>query len=526
MHDHTQQNASVWMETATLPARPPLRDNASAHVCIVGAGIAGLSCAYELTRQGKAVIVLDDGPLAGGQTQRTTAHLVNAVDDRYYEIERLHGEKGARLVAESHTAAINRIEAIVRHENIDCGFERLDGYLFLTPGEPQNTLSREREAAHRAGLTDVEIVRRAPLEFFDTGPCLRFSRQGQFHPLEYLAGLVRAIERDGGRIFTGTHVRSVEGGTRARVTTADGAVVTADAAIVATNTPMNDRVAIHTKQAPYITYVIGGSVPHGMVPKALYWDTGRTDEGRPAAYHYVRLQEGVEGRPDTLIIGGEDHKTGQAEDTDKRHSRLEAWARERFPMLSAIQFRWSGQVMEPIDAVAFIGRNPMDSANIFIATGDSGMGMTHGAIAGMLLTDLIFNRPNPWSALYDPSRKTLASAGRFAKENLNVARQYGEWLTGGDVSSVDEIQPGSGAVIRKGLSKVAVYRNEHGALHECSATCPHLGCIVHWNANEKTWDCPCHGSRFSAKGELISGPANSDLAPVEKGHEVTSGTSH
>lgn len=278
-------------------------------------------------------------------------------------------------------------------------------------------------------------------------------------------------------------------------------------------------MAIHTKQAPYLTYAIGAPVPRGSLVKGLYWDT-------LDPYHYVRLQSLASEEPngtrsnfgndDVLIVGGEDHKTGQATDQGERYARLEAWARERFPMMREVRFRWSGQVMETIDGLAFIGRNPMDEPNVFIVTGDSGMGMTHGTIAGILLTDLILNRENPWAALYDPSRKTLRAAGEFAQENLNVARQYTDWLTGGDVSSPVQIQPGTGAVIRSGFTKLAVYRDPQGELHECSAVCPHLGCIVDWNDAEKTWDCPCHGSRFDRLGQVLNGPANRDLAQVKK----------
>ncbi len=513
--DNSGQSTSVWMATTVMPQHTALAEDTKADICVVGAGIAGMTTAYLLARQGKFVVVLDDGPIAGGQTQRTTAHLSNALDDRYFEIERLHGTQGARLAAESHTAAIDRIEAIVREEQIACDFERLDGYLFLPPGETAEVLDRELDAAHRAGLTGVERLPHAPLTSFDTGPCLRFPGQGQFHPLKYLAGLARAIERDGGRIFTGTHAESIEGGTPARVKTTAGPMVTANAVVVATNTPVNDRVAIHTKQAPYLTYVIGALVPRGSVAKGLFWDT-------LDPYHYVRLQalspeEGVQEQDelssnDVLIVGGEDHKTGQANDQPERYARLEEWARDRFPMMQEVRFRWSGQVMETIDGLAFIGPNPGDEPNVFIATGDSGMGMTHGTIAGTLLTDLILGRENPWASLYHPSRKTLRAAGEFAKENLNVVRQYGDWLTGGGVGSPEEIRPGTGAVVRRGLSKVAGYRDEQGVLHECSAVCPHLGCIVDWNDAEKTWDCPCHGSRFDRFGTVLNGPANSDLS--------------
>jgi Rieske Fe-S protein len=183
-------------------------------------------------------------------------------------------------------------------------------------------------------------------------------------------------------------------------------------------------------------------------------------------------------------------------------------------MMEAIEYAWAGQVMETIDGLAFIGRNPLDKDNVYIVTGDSGMGMTHGTIAGMLLTDLIQGRENPWAKLYEPSRKTLGAAGEFAKEALNMAAQYADWVTPGDVMSADQIARDSGALLRRGLSKVAVYRDEQGKLHEFSAVCPHLGCIVQWSAEEKTWDCPCHGSRFDKLGNVTNGPANKNLAPA------------
>jgi len=264
----------------------------------------------------------------------------------------------------------------------------------------------------------------------------------------------------------------------------------------------------HTKQAPYMSYVIGAAVPRGSVPRALYWDTADP-------YHYIRLQRMPSESSDTelLIIGGEDHKSGQADDTEERHGRLESWARERFPMMREIAFHWAGQVMETIDGLAFIGRNPLDHDNVFIATGDSGMGMTHGTIAGILLTDLIVGRENAWETLYDPKRKTLRAMGEFVKENANVAAQYADWLTGGEVDSVDQIDRDGGALLRKGLSKLAVHRDSDNRVTFCSAVCTHLGCIVHWNPNDKTWDCPCHGSRFEATGTIMNGPANQSLTP-------------
>lgn len=505
MKDDSQITTSVWMATANTPSQAKLKGNIRTDVCIVGAGIAGMTTAYLLAKEGRSVVVLDDGPIGGGMTGRTTAHLTNAYDDRYVEMEKLHGEHGSRLIAESHTAAIDKVEEIVWNEHIGCGFERLDGFLFAPPGESKDLLDDELKASHRAGLVKVEMVQRAPIESFDTGPALRFPRQAQFHPLDYLTGLTRAFIRNGGRIFNETHATSITGGAEARVETEFGAVVKCEAIVVATNTPVNDRVAIHTKQAPYVTYVIGVRVPKGSVTRALFWDT-------PDPYHYVRLQNDVAN--DILIVGGEDHKTGQANDGPDRFGRLEQWTRERFPQIGEVEYRWSGQVMEPADGIAFIGRNPLDEDNVFIATGDSGQGMTHGTIAGMLLTDLLQGRKNRWEDLYSPSRITLRAAGEYAGENINVAAQFTDYLTAGEISSVDELKPGEGAIMREGLSKLAVFRDVGGNIHKLSAVCPHLGCVVAWNSTEKTWDCPCHGSKYRADGRVYQGPANSDLTEV------------
>ena len=512
MRSDSGHTTSVWM-AADVPDLPVLSHDLRTSVCIVGAGIAGLTTAYLLARAGRAVVVIDDGPIGGGETGRSTAHITAALDDRYVEIEKLHGSEGARIAAESHTAAINRIESISSLEDIDCDFERLDGYLFLGGGDDRKLLEEELDAAHRAGLADVELIDRVPVGSFDSGPALRFPRQAQFHPLKYLNGLARAIVRDGGSLYSGTHAESIQDGEPATITTSEGHVITADSIVVATNSPVNDWVILHTKQSAYRTYVIAARIPRGSVPRALYWDT-------PDPYHYIRLQEvdpllDPARREELLIVGGEDHKTGQADDADERFRCLEEWTRQRFPTIGNIDFRWSGQIMEPVDYMGFIGKNPGTDQHIFIATGDSGNGITHGTIAGILLTDLILGRKNPWVKLYDPSRVTLRATGDFLKENLNVAGQYSDWATGGEVDSYDQIAPGAGAVVRRGMKKIAVYRDEQGNIHERSATCTHLYCIVAWNSAERTWDCPCHGSRFDPYGQVVNGPAITPLAEVE-----------
>lgn len=493
---------SLWTATADVPDCPPLAEDLRVDVCIVGAGIAGLSTAYILTRAGKTVAVLDDGTLSSGMSSMTTAHLTCVLDERYYDLERIHGEEGARLAAESHMTAINRMETIIASEKLDCDFERLNGYLFRTKDSEADVLIRELAAAQRAGI-DAALVDSAPRSALENGQCLLFPNQAQLHPLKYLAGLSRAIQRDGGRLFTMTHAESIEGGVPAQVT-ANGHVVTADAIVVATHAPVNNLVAIHTKQTGYMTYVIGARVPRGAVMRALYWDTG-------SPYHYVRVQNTNGG--DILIVGGEDHRTGQADDTEERYDRLESWARQRFPFIEEIAYTWSGQVMQSVDGLAFVGRNPMDERNVYVVTGDSGTGMTSATIAGILFTDLIEGRSNSWEGLYDPSRKSLRTARAYAGEAVRTAAQYADWVRPGDVKSVDDIPLDSGAVLNEGLTPVAVYREPDGTVHRLSAVCVHLGCIVAWNAAERSWDCPCHGSRYDRYGAVISGPANSDLPP-------------
>ncbi|HYC48766.1 MAG TPA: FAD-dependent oxidoreductase [Thermoanaerobaculia bacterium] len=509
MRSPSGENVSVWLATADLLQPPPLFGREAADVCVVGAGIAGLTTAYMLALEGRSVVVIDDGEIGSGETHHTTAHLANALDDRYYEIERVHGTRGAKLAGNSHTAAIDAIEEIVGRENIECDFERIDGYLVVPPEESADVLSKEAAAAQRAGV-HAEYTEHVPLPFYDFGPALRFPRQGQLHALKYLNGLAAAVKRLGGRIYGNTHATHIEDGERPHVDTATGAQISAKAIVVATNTPVNDRVAMHTKQAAYRTYVIAARVPAHSIPHVLLWDT-------PDPYHYVRLQSANGDRSrEFLIVGGEDHKTGQADDADKRFEALEAWTRERFPMVEDVALRWSGQIMEPVDAMAFIGRNP-GGTNVYIATGDSGNGMTHGTIAGMLLTDLIAGRENAWATLYDPARKSLRAAMEFTRENLNMAAQYADHLTPGDVGSVEEIAPGEGVILRRGFRQIAAYRDEQGNLHEHSAVCSHLGCIVAWNSTEQSWDCPCHGSRYDKlTGQVLNGPAITGLTPANE----------
>jgi glycine/D-amino acid oxidase-like deaminating enzyme/nitrite reductase/ring-hydroxylating ferredoxin subunit len=512
---------SIWQATAETPSYPRLTANETADVCVVGAGIAGLSAAYHLAREGKRVIVVDDGAVGNGETGRTTAHLTNAMDERIDWLEKVHGSGVTRLVIESHGAAINRIEQIVQMESIDCDFERVDGYLMSRNPGDREELEIEADAAQRLGLSDIALVERAPIASFETGTCLKFPNQGQFHILKYLSGLAKAFTtKHGGTIYCNTHVKEVKGGAPSEVVTDEGKVVKASCVLVCTNASISDYVRTHIKIEPNRTYVIAAAVPRGSVEKALYWNTGHP-------YNYVRIQALDAGNArtpnkgetlyDALIVGGEDHKVGHDHDPQERWHNLEIWMRDRWPQAGEVIYRWSGQVLEPADGLAYIGRNPDGAENVYMASGDSGQGMTHGTIAGMLLTDLVLGRPNPWARVYDPKRVSLSPTpvAQVAKQNLDVAFQYAKgYLRPGEVSSIDEVPAGEGRLMRRGASKIAVYRDKHGKVTQKSAVCTHLKCIVEWNSMEKSWDCPCHGSRFAATGEVLNGPAISALEDV------------
>lgn len=499
-------SASIWMITAAVPEFPSLAGDLKTDVCVIGAGIAGLTTAYLLSREGRQVVLIDALGIGAGETGRTTAHFFPP-DEWYVDVENGFGAEQARLVADSFNKATNLVESIVQREHIDCGFERLDGYLFALPGNGFQELDKEYEAARRAGV-EVELLNRVPGLSFDTGPCVQYKHQAQFHPLKYLSGLANAFVHHGGKIYCGTRALDIDGNNDAQTVYTSGGNIEAKAVVVATNTPFNDRVVMHTKQAAYRTYVIGVRVPKGSVPRILLWDTGEP-------YYYLRLQSpDIATDHDILIVGGADHKVGQDTHPEHRYDEIEQWVRERFPMAQAVEYRWSGEVMEPSDGPAYLGHNPMDDKNVYIITGDSGNGMTHCTIGAMLVGDLIMGRDTPWESFYAPSRKVKHGLSDFISEQANTLSQYGEWVKGGEVDSVNEIAAGEGAVVNEGMQKFAVYRDEHGELHALSAKCTHLGCIVHWNSAEKSWDCPCHGSRFDTAGEVMHGPAAAPLAAI------------
>jgi len=507
-------NKSYWIDSIQTGTRcTQLSENADADVVIIGGGIAGMSIAYCLSRSGKKIILVDDGYLGSGETGRTTAHLVAALDDRYYDLQDLFGESDLKLIAASHNEAIDFIESTVKNEKIDCGFRRLDGYLFLHPTDKKQSLEKEFEAAKKAGL-DVELINHVYEIPHEKGISLRYRNQAQFHPLHYLIGLKTAIQRMGGKIYTETHAEDIN---HEGIVTREGFTVKADHIVVATNTPVNNLVTMHLKQYAYRTYVIGKLIPKGMLQYALWWDTG-DQEKRFAPYHYVRLQE-YDEQHDLLICGGEDHPVGNTREDgvpeEHRYSLLEAWSKKRFPD-GEVVYRWSGQVMEPMDSLAFIGRNPWDKDNMYIVTGDSGNGMTHGTISGMLIADLINEKDNKYEHIYKPSRLKIKRTGTMVKEIASSVISVLKDMPAEATREISQLENGEGKIIHINDEKCAVSRDNEGRLHILNPHCTHLRAIVAWNKDEQTWDCPWHGSRFDCRGKVLNGPANIDMKKSEE----------
>lgn len=505
MNSLDERSRSCWMDEGVIEDDGMLSADLECDVLVVGAGIAGLSTAYELQQRGRSVVLIDRGAIGGGMTSRTTAHLASALDDFYTELVAVHGEDDARHYYRSQAAAIDRIEAICSIEAPEADFARVDGYLFPALLEDEAALEDEYCLCAELGIP-VSWAESAPIDGFDTGRSIRFAAQGRIHPTRYMEALAAAIRRSGGRLFSGTaYVSDQERAEHVEIRTESGHSIRAEVAVFATNSPVNDRVAIHTKQMPMRTYAIAGRVPSGSVVDALYWDTLE-------AYHYVRLQP-LGADQDLLIVGGEDHRTGEAGDMDERLAALERWTRERFPSLGNVEFCWSGQVLEPIDFMPFCGRNP-GNERVYIHSGDSGQGITNGVAGAMTLASLITGSEAPFAPIFDPSRKPVTarpSLANFIEGQVGAAKNFVEYLTPGELSSVDDLSPGEGAIVREGLTKRAVYRTLDGILLRRSAICTHAGCLLHWNYLESCWDCPCHGSQFAVDGSVLGGPATKPL---------------
>ena len=493
-----REHKSLWTMTASQPRYPALPGDMDVDVVVVGGGIAGLTTAYLLKQEGKRVAVVEMHRLLSGQTGQTTAHLTELLDTPYETLQSDFGQKGARLAAASVRASIEKMASLVEGLGIECGFVRVPGYRYAQTEDEVRQLEREASVAREVGLL-CSLTDEVPLPL-TVKRALRVEDQAQYHPREYLRAIAERIPGDGCHLFEDTQVTDIQDGAPCRVTTTRG-VITCRDVVEATTTPLN-RVLLHTKLSAYRTYALAARLTSPVTP-GLYFDS-------QDPYHYIRTQR-VEGH-DYLIVGGEDHKVGTEDDTPGCFRELEKYTRDHFPV-GEVSYRWSGQVIEPVDGLPYIGRNGL-SRHVWVATGFSGTGLTFGTLSGMILTDSLLGRQNPYAELYDATRvKPAAGAKDFVQENAEVAFHFvADRLAKPEASDLSEVPPGEGRILELEGQKVAVYKEEGGAVHAVSPVCTHLGCHVHWNKAERSWDCPCHGGRFAPTGEVLNGPPVKGLA--------------
>jgi glycine/D-amino acid oxidase-like deaminating enzyme/nitrite reductase/ring-hydroxylating ferredoxin subunit len=487
---------SLWQSLPVQRDFPQLgQDGIHVDVAIIGGGITGITAAQLLKARGATVAVIEASHIASGVTACTTAHLTQVIDARYHKLEQSFGALAARLVADSARDAIDQVFTLVNGADLNCGFERIPGFLFAERADQVEELEIELEATLRAGIS---AERASPPLPFPVHNAIRFANQAQFHPRAYVTSLAQGIVGAGSHVFEGTRALAVDDGEPCRVHTDLGPTVTADRVILATHAPLN-RVLLQTKIAHYRSYVVAGPVRHS--PYGLFWDMSDP-------YHYIRSQR--IGDQFYLLVGGEDHKTGQDQEARDPFEHLSEYAR-RFDV-KTITHRWSGQVIESVDGLPFIGRNA-GSERVFVATGFSGDGMLFGTVAAMILTDLCRGTPNRYAELYQATRvKPLASLVSYLEENVDFPLHLlSDTVRPPDVSSVDVIERGDGKIVRVRGERLAVYRDEQGGLHAVSPVCTHLGCHVTFNVSERSWDCPCHGSRFDVDGNVINAPAVHNL---------------
>jgi glycine/D-amino acid oxidase-like deaminating enzyme/nitrite reductase/ring-hydroxylating ferredoxin subunit len=504
------RTTSVWFDGIDLPIYKPLTTSRTTDVLVIGCGIAGLTTAYLLAKEGREVIVVADKQLGDGQTGRTSGHLSSVPDELTDELAKRKGDLDAGRFWDAHQFAIDAIEKLCVELSIDADFRRGEVFIVPKPDGSESELDQELKATKRVGIGGVSKVDRLPIPGTAiTTAALRYEKQAQFHALKFLVGLTKQLDAMGVPIFCGTRVATTEAGTKGEhephvCTTSDGLTITANVVVAATNvpSPLEKWFGIYTKQHGYRTYMVGLELPKRDTPRPamMIWDTGDP-------YYYARVAPYRGG--EVLIVGGQDHKVGQPpEDPEAPFTLIEGWCRALMPDAGDVVLKWSGQVAEPVDSVGYLGEA---EPGVYVITGDTGMGLTHGVLGAYLVTDLIAGRPNPYAELFDPKRKPRGAVSQFVTENLNTGAKYLELLAPGEIKSESELAPGEGGILREGLKLVAVYKNDDGTIERRSAICTHLQCVVHFNDVEKSWDCPCHASRFGTDGEVLIGPAVDDL---------------
>lgn len=502
MTEKHETGASYWLETAPDGRHPALTDDLEVDVAVIGAGIAGLCTARELTRAGRSVAVLEAGRIAAGVTGHTSAKVTALHTLIYDKLRRTRGSEGARLYARSQSEAIEHAADIVAELGIDCEWERRSAYTFVRDESGVEELRAEARAAREAGLP-ASFVTETGLPFPVAG-AVEVTGQVQFHPRKYLLALARDIVAHGGRIHEDTTVLGLEEGTPCRLSTSTGAVVRARDVVVATHYPIFDRALLFTRLSPRRELVVAGPVPAGLDPDGMYiTPEENTRSVRTAPY-------GEDGTRRLLVVTGE-HFTPGTGDTRAGFDRLSAWARGHFPEVE-LTYSWATQDNDPTDTVPLVGPLHPGARHTYVATGFGGWGLSGGMMAGLLLTRQITGEECEWSALYDPRR--LASAVREAPSFLKHQAQVAKHFVGDRLRPsppVEALPPGEGAVVRADGGRLAVYRDDEGNLHALSARCTHMGCLVDFNAAERAWECPCHGSRFDTDGKVVQGPATRPL---------------
>jgi glycine/D-amino acid oxidase-like deaminating enzyme/nitrite reductase/ring-hydroxylating ferredoxin subunit len=494
---------SIWVGTTPETSYPPLAADPVTDVCIVGAGITGLTAAYLLARAGRGVVVLDRWPVASGTTGHTTAKVSVLQGLAYSSLEQQVGADAATDYAAATLAAQQRLAAIVAQEGIACDLQRLPAYTWTEEPDRIEDVRGEVDAATAAGLPAV-WVDAVPLPWPTLGG-VRLDDQLAFHPRRYCLGLADIVAQAGGAIHEGTAAREVkEDGDDVLVVTESGTVRCA-AVIIATLLPFHDPLLLGARTEPSRSYALAARIEGPLPPGLLLSAETPHRSVRP----FTPLDD-----PGYLIVEGEEHVPGGERDVSRHHADLESWTREHFPVAS-IDYRWSAQDYMTPDGMPFIGRATPASDRVLVATGFNKWGMTNGTLAAMLLTDLIDGRESPWLERFSATRLGAQGAmGQLVSHNVQVAKHFvADRVRRGP--SVAAIAPGSGAVVDQAAGKAAVYRKPDGSVHALSARCTHMGCIVAYNDAEGSWDCPCHGSRFDLQGRVIEGPAGAPLEAVE-----------
>jgi glycine/D-amino acid oxidase-like deaminating enzyme/nitrite reductase/ring-hydroxylating ferredoxin subunit len=473
-------------------------------IVIVGGGITGVSVAHIFQKAGKKCLLLEAHSLGYGTTSGTTAHLNTIMDSPYSQTEKNFGEKNAQLVAEIARRSIEHIKQNINEYSIDCGFEELPAYLFSQDEKQTKELDDITEASIKAGVS-IEYVNDMPVRI-PFKKAIRIEQQAKFHPTQYLLALAKAFEEAGGIIVQNCRVLNAEKNEEVVDVQTSLGKVQAGQLIYATHIPPGINL-LHLRCAPYRSYVLAVRLANDDYPDGLAYDMYEP-------YHYYRTQE-VKGKK-YLIAGGEDHKTAHEENTEACFSRLESHIRKYFDV-ETIAFKWSSQYFEPADGLPYIGHLPGHSKNIYVATGYGGNGMTYSTVAALVLKDLLLNGSGTYTDLFSPSRiKPVAGFGKLVKENLDVAKELiGKILPAEKLEELADLAYGEAKVVKYGGHNIALYKDEQGNLHAVNPVCTHLKCTVSWNMSEKTWDCPCHGSRFDCEGKVVTGPATKDLEKAE-----------